>query len=148
MDISNTIIIALTVPSYHPSFSYYLNTWLFPPPELCIPALTYIFMMERSSHQIAPGLSSSPSRPTLSGESPKSRDELKHVQDNVELMKNRIQLLKFQLQREKDTIIKHKSLTREVVQQKIEYNKLSSIVLLPLRRKRKIIMPSTTRSPP
>jgi hypothetical protein len=110
--------------------------------------LTYIFMMERSSPQIPPGLSSSPSRPTLSGDSPKSRDELKHVQDNVELMRNRVQLLKFQLQREKDTISKHKSLTREVVQQKIEYNKLYSIVVMCLCRKRKITMPSTTRSPP
>lgn len=113
-----------------------------------MPALTYIFMMERSSPQNAEGLSSSPSRPTLSGDSPKSRDELKHVQDNVELMKNRIQLLKFQLQKEKDAISKHKSLTREVVQQKIEYNKLYSIVTFSLFRKRKTTMPSTIRSPP
>ncbi len=102
--------------------------------------------MERSSPLIA--TSSDSPRATLSGDSPKNRDELKHVQDNVELMRNRVQLLRFQLQREKDAINKHKSLTREVVQQKIEYNKLYSIVPPLSPRKRKTTTPSTTRSLP
>lgn len=56
-------------------------------------------------------------------------------------MRNRVQLLKSQLQKEKDAIDKHKSLTKEVVQQKIEYNKLYSIVTFTLFRKKGIIMP-------
>jgi hypothetical protein len=87
-------------------------------------------------------INGSPRRVTLSGDTSKDRDELKHVQDNVDLMRNRVQLLRMQLQKEKDAINKHKSLTREVVQQKIEYNKLYSIVLdSPVRKRR-----TTTRS--
>jgi hypothetical protein len=95
-----------------------------------------------------PHSNESPRRATLSGDSPKNRDELKHVQDNVELMRNRVQLLRSQLQREKDAISKHKSLTREVVQQKIEYNKLYPLVPPAPRRRRRTTRPSTTRSPP
>lgn len=56
-------------------------------------------------------------------------------------MKNRVLLLRQQLQKEKDVISKHKSLTKEVVQQKIEFNKLNAIVALPLPRKNATIMP-------
>lgn len=93
-----------------------------------------------------PRSTSSPRTNTLSGEGNKDRDELKRVQDNVELMRNRVQLLKTQLQKEKDAINKHKSLTREVVQQKIEYNKLYSIVTPSPFRKRKTTKPSTEKS--
>ena len=64
---------------------------------------------------------------------------MKHVQDNVEVMRNRIHLLKMQLQREKESISKHKSLTREVVHQKIEYNRLYPLVALFPCSERKII---------
>jgi hypothetical protein len=100
--------------------------------------------MERSSPLIA----TSSDSPPEGADSLKNRDELKHVQDNVELMRNRVQLLRSQLQREKDAISKHKSLTREVVQQKIEYNKLYSIVRPSPPRKRRTTRPSTARSPP
>jgi citrate synthase len=62
------------------------------------------------------------------GATSKDKDELKHIQENVELMRNRVHLLRHQLQKEKDNINKHKTLTKDVVQQKIEYNKLNSIV--------------------
>ena len=44
-------------------------------------------------------------------------------------MKNRVELLKQQLQKEKDTIKKNKSLTKEVIQKKIEVNRINRYVL-------------------
>lgn len=87
----------------------------------------------------------SPQRVSLSGPQ-REKDELKHLLQNVDLMKNRVLLLRQQLQKEKDVIDKHKSLTKEVVQQKIEFNKLNAIVSRSLPRKNAIIMPSTQRS--
>ena len=88
----------------------------------------------------------SPQRVSLSGPQ-REKDELKHLLNNVDLMKNRVLLLRQQLQKEKDVIEKHKSLTKEVVQQKIEFNKLNAIVPPSPSRKSATTMPSTRRSP-
>jgi hypothetical protein len=45
-------------------------------------------------------------------------------------MRNRIQLLRNQLQKEKDTIRKHKSMTEEMIRRKVEISKISSLVVV------------------
>ena len=43
-------------------------------------------------------------------------------------MKNRVELLRQQLQKEKDNIKKNKSMTKEVIQKKIEVNRINRYV--------------------
>lgn len=45
-------------------------------------------------------------------------------------MKNRVDLLRQQLQKEKDNIKKNKDLTKEIIQKKIEVNRINRYVLL------------------
>lgn len=52
-------------------------------------------------------------------------------------MKNRVELLRLQLQKEKDAVKKHKQLTKETIQKKIEVNKVNQWVNNILRRKSK-----------
>jgi hypothetical protein len=44
-------------------------------------------------------------------------------------MKNRVELLRLQLQREKDNVKKHKQLTKDVIQKKVEVSKINQWVL-------------------
>lgn len=44
-------------------------------------------------------------------------------------MKNRVQLLRNQLEKEKEAIKKNKSLTKEAIQKKIEVNKINQYVI-------------------
>jgi hypothetical protein len=50
-------------------------------------------------------------------------------------MRNRVHLLKSQLQKEKDSIAKHKSLTEDMIRKKVEISKISSLVGMALNRK-------------
>ena len=65
----------------------------------------------------------------------KARDEFRHVQNDLDLMRNRVNLLRHQLQKEKDSIKKHRHLTQQVVQKKAEISKVNALVQSPpLRR--------------
>lgn len=55
-------------------------------------------------------------------------NNLKHVQEDLHVMKNRVQLLRQQLQKEKDSIKKHKSMTDDMVKRKVEISKINSLV--------------------
>lgn len=61
-------------------------------------------------------------------------------------MKNRVELLRQQLQKEKDNIKKNKSLTKEVIQKKIEVNRINRYVLYILRRNKRITAKSNEKS--
>jgi hypothetical protein len=50
-------------------------------------------------------------------------------------MRNRVHLLKSQLQKEKDSIAKHKSLTEDMIRKKVEISKISYLVGMALNRK-------------
>lgn len=56
------------------------------------------------------------------------KNELKKIDNNVGVMKNRVELLRQQLQKEKDNIKKNKSMTKEVIQKKIEVNRINRYV--------------------
>jgi hypothetical protein len=43
-------------------------------------------------------------------------------------MKNRVELLRQQLQKEKDNVKKHRQLTKDVIQKKVEVNKINQWV--------------------
>ena len=45
-------------------------------------------------------------------------------------MKNRVELLRIQLQKEKDSVKKHKQLTKETIQKKVEVNKIQQWVII------------------
>ena len=47
------------------------------------------------------------------------RDQIKHVQKDVDFMRNKVQVLRNQLQKEKDSIAKHKSLTEDMIRKKL-----------------------------
>ena len=49
-------------------------------------------------------------------------------------MRNRVHLLRSQLQKEKDSIKKHKSLTEDMVRKKVEISKIAALVGLGLIR--------------
>ena len=57
-------------------------------------------------------------------------NNLKHVQEDLHVMRNRVQLLRQQLQKEKDSIKKHKSMTDDMVKRKVEISKINSLVTL------------------
>ena len=57
-------------------------------------------------------------------------NNLKHVQEDLHVMRNRVQLLRQQLQKEKDSIKKHKSMTDDMVKRKVEISKINSLVSL------------------
>ena len=60
-------------------------------------------------------------------------------------MRNRVQILRQQLQKEKDAIKKHKSMTDEMVKKKVEISKINSLVRVLLSRKTKIPLPYSHR---
>lgn len=47
------------------------------------------------------------------------KNQLKKLEGNVGTMKNRLELLRMQLQKEKDNIKKNKQLTKEAIQKKV-----------------------------
>ena len=55
-------------------------------------------------------------------------NNFKHVQEDLHVMRNRVQLLRQQLQKEKDSIKKHKSMTDDMVKRKVEISKINSLV--------------------
>ena len=52
------------------------------------------------------------------------------METNVNTMKNRVELLKQQLQKEKDSIKKNKVMTKEAIEKKIEINKMNRYVFM------------------
>ena len=46
------------------------------------------------------------------------------------MMKNRVELLRQQLQKEKDNIKKNKRMVKDVLQKKIEVNRINQLVIL------------------
>lgn len=50
------------------------------------------------------------------------------------MMRNRVHLLRSQLQKEKESIQKHKSMTEDMVRRKVEFSKLAALVGLALIR--------------
>lgn len=62
-------------------------------------------------------------------------------------MRNRVHLLRSQLQKEKESIQKHKSMTEDMVRRKVEFSKLAALVGLALIREIVTLVRSTRRSP-
>ena len=58
----------------------------------------------------------------------KAREEYHNVQNDLSLMRNRVNLLRQQLQKEKDSVKKHRNMTQQVVQKKAEISKVNSLV--------------------
>ena len=58
------------------------------------------------------------------------KQELKRVDEDLHTMKNRVELLRQQLQKEKDTIKKNKNLVKEVLDKKIQVNRINQLVPL------------------
>lgn len=67
--------------------------------------------------------------------------EFKHVKKDLDLMRNRVNLLRSQLQKEKDSISKHKSMTEDMIRKKVEISKITSLVGIALARKIKTLQP-------
>lgn len=74
------------------------------------------------------------------------KNELKKIDTDVGIMKNRVELLRQQLQKEKDTIKKNKELTKDVIQKKIEVNRINRYVRTLSRRSKKTARRNSARS--
>lgn len=51
--------------------------------------------------------------------------EFKKMENSLSVTKNRVALLRMQLQKEKDTIKKNKSLTKDVIAKKVAFNEVN-----------------------
>ena len=61
-------------------------------------------------------------------------------------MKNRVELLRQQLQKEKDNIKKNKSMTKDVIQKKIEVNRINRYVKPKIYRNKRTIQSKKEKS--
>ena len=56
------------------------------------------------------------------------KNQLKKLDGNVGAMRSRVELLRQQLQKEKDNVKKNKQLTKDAIQKKVEINKIQQWV--------------------